>query len=226
MRQLSARELDQVKRAIAAKDLTSAEILMEVYDHYVSHLESVETYNFDEELFELEHKFKYSYCHALQAKFNKEIRKDLGKLHWKIFQRNFRLPRIIYILGVMACAFYLSSHIGNGKQATLLMVFPLLILTVFNLYYLTRSNLRTKQIKRLINQKKAIHSSLYYPISERMYLPVLIVYPILWISDLIFDIQVTSELTPQIASTFSTLLFIYVASLVEIWNIKSKTALI
>ena len=226
MRQLSQQELDQVKKAIAAKELTSAEILVEIYDHYVSHLESFESSEFKEELFELEHKFKYSYCHALQAKFNKEIRKDLGKLHWKIFRRNFRLPRILYILGIMACAFHLSSYIGDGKQASMLMVFPLLILTVFNLYYLTRSNLRTKQIKRLINQKKAIHSSLYYPISERMYLPVMIVYPILWISDLIFEIQVISELTPQIASTFSTLFFIYVASLVEIWNIKSKTALI
>ena len=226
MRKLSEQELDQIKKALSAKELTSAEILIEIYDHYVSHLEGFESSKFEEELFEMEQKFSYSYCHALQAKFNSEIRKDLGKLHWKIFRRNFQLPRIIYILGVIACAFYLSQHIGNEKQASMLMVSPLLILTAFNIYYLTRSNLRTKQIKRLINQKKPIQSSLYYPISKRIYLPVMVIYPSLWISDLMFDIQVTSNLAPQIASTFSTLLFIYVASLVEIWKIKSKTALI
>jgi len=57
MRQLSEEELDQVKRAIAVKDLTSAEILIEIYDHYVSHLERFEEAEFEEQLFELEQKF-------------------------------------------------------------------------------------------------------------------------------------------------------------------------
>jgi hypothetical protein len=226
MRKLSEQELDQVKRAIAAKELTSAEILMEVYDHYVSHLEGFEEAEFEVELFELEQKFTYGYCHGLQARFNKEVRKDIGKLQWIVLKRNFCLPRILYVLGFMSVAFYLSSNIGSGKEAAILMVVPLLILTVFHLYFLVRSSIRIKVIKRSLNYKNLLQSSLFYPLAERMYLPVMMSYSIVWISDTMFASDIISNLGPQIAALFSILLFIYMISIVEVCKIKSKTALL
>jgi len=153
MRQLSEQELDQVKKAIVVKKMTSAEILLEIYDHYASHLESFEAWDFEEQLFELEQKFTCIYCKALQEKFNKEIRKELGKMHWKMIQRNFRLPRIIYILSFMSIVFHLSSTVGNGKEASILMVFPLLILTVAHIYYLINSSLWIIKIKGQLTKK-------------------------------------------------------------------------
>ncbi|TXE04036.1 hypothetical protein [Algoriphagus aquimarinus] len=226
MRKLSEQELEQVKKAIASKELTSVEILVEIYDHYMSHLEDFQRSEFEDELGKLEVRFTSGYCHALQAKLNKEIRKDVGKLHWKIIQRNFHLPRIMNIIGFMSVAFYLSSSIGNGKEAAIMMIFPLLILKIFHLYLLARSSIRIKIIKRSVNQKSHLQSSLFYPISERMYLPVIVVYSIVWFSDMMFDIQVSSNIAPQIALIFSILLFIYVISVLEIWKIKSKTSLI
>jgi len=226
MRKLSEQELDQVKRSIAFKDLTSAEILIEVYDHYISHLESFEELDFEAQLFELEQKFRYGYCHALQAKFNKETRKDLGKLHWQVIQRNFCLPRILYALGFMSVAFYLGSTVESGKEAAILMFSPLIILAMFHLYFLISSSLRIKTIKRSLNQKSSLKSSLLYPLSERMYLPMMMSYSIVWISDMMFATEIISNLAPQIATTFSILFFIYMISILEVWKIKSKTTLL
>jgi len=39
MRYLTAIEFQSIKCAIVRKEISSAEILMEVYDHYVSHLQ-------------------------------------------------------------------------------------------------------------------------------------------------------------------------------------------
>lgn len=91
MRQLTDIELQEIRNTILQKEISSAEILMEVYDHYISHLQEFPIEEFNDQLFELEEKFTYAYCHALQAKFNKEIRKELSSLHWQVFKRYFCL---------------------------------------------------------------------------------------------------------------------------------------
>lgn len=95
IRELNEEELNQIQKAIAVKDLTSAEILMEVYDHYVSHLESKSAAEFEDELFELEQKFTYSYCHSLQAKFLKASKKEIFNLQWTLFKTYFTWPRML-----------------------------------------------------------------------------------------------------------------------------------
>lgn len=226
MRNLTAIELQAIKSAIVRKEISSAEILMEVYDHYVSHLQEFKEVDFDDQLAELEEKFTYGYCHALQAKFNKDIRKEIGLLQWKVVKKNFCFSRILYALGFMMIAFYLGSNVKNEKEGAIMMVAPLLILTVFHIYFLFKSSSRIKKIKENMSQASSLQSSLFYPFSERMYLPVIMAYSIVWFADLIFDVQVLSNIAPQIAATFSILLFIYVISLMEVWKIKSKTSLI
>jgi hypothetical protein len=221
-------EIEQlaIRKAIMAKGLSSAEILMEVYDHYVSHLQEFEEVDFDDQLTELEEKFTYGYCHALQAKFNKEIRKEIGVLQWEVVKKNFCLSRILYVLGFMMIAFYLGSNVKNEKEGAIMMVAPLLILTVFHIYFLFKSSSRINKIKESMSQNSSLQSSLFYPFSERMYLPVVMAYSLVWFADLMFDVQVLSNIAPQIAATFSILLFIYVVSLMEVWKIKSKKSLI
>ncbi|MCH6199361.1 hypothetical protein MMU07_07220 [Aquiflexum sp. LQ15W] len=226
MRNLTAIELQAIKNSIVRKEISSAEILMEVYDHYVSHLQEFGEVDFDDQLAELEEKFTYGYCHALQAKFNKEIRKEIGALQWKVVKKNFCLSRILYVLGFMMIAFYLGSNVKNEKEGAILMVTPLLILTVFHIYFLFKSSSRIKKIKESISQTSPLQSSLFYPFSERMYLPVVMAYSLVWFADLMFEVKVLSNIAPQIAATFSILLFIYVISLMEVWKIKSKKSLI
>jgi hypothetical protein len=226
MRQLTDIELQSIKSAIVRKEISSAEILMEVYDHYVSHLQDFGEVDFDDQLEELEEKFTYGYCHALQAKFNKEIRKEIGVLQWKVVKKNFCLSRILYVLGFMMIAFYLGSNVKNEKEGAILMVAPFLILTVFHIYFLFKSSSRIKKIKESISQTSPLQSSLFYPFSERMYLPVVMAYSLVWFADLMFEVQVLTNIAPQIAAIFSILLFIYVISLMEVWKIKSKTAIV
>ncbi|MCR9013409.1 hypothetical protein [Aquiflexum gelatinilyticum] len=226
MRNLTDIEYQAIKSAIVRKEISSAEILMEVYDHYVSHLQEYGEVDFDDQLAELEEKFTYGYCHALQAKFNKEIRKEIGVLQWEVVKKNFCLSRILYVLGFMMIAFYLGSNVKNEKEGAIMMVAPLLILSVFHIYFLVKSSSRIKKIKENMSQASSLQSSLFYPFSERMYLPVIMAYSIVWFADLIFDVQVLSNIAPQIAATFSILLFIYVISLMEVWKIKSKTSLL
>lgn len=226
MRQLTQLELKTVKDALVRKEISSAEILMEVYDHYISHLQEFEETDFEEQLTELEEKFSYGYCHALQAKFNKEIRKEISLLQWEVVKKNFCLSRILYVLGFMMIAFYLGSNVKNEKEGAIMMVAPLLILTVFHIYFLVKSTSRSKKVKANFSQESPLQSSLIYPLSERMYLPVLMSYSIVWFSDMMFDRQIFSHIAPQLSAIFSILLFIYGISLFEVWRIKSKTAIV
>jgi hypothetical protein len=221
-------EIEQlaIRKAIMAKGLSSAEILMEVYDHYVSHLQEFKEVDFDDQLAELEEKFTHGYCHALQAQFNKGVRKEIGKIHWQVIQRNFCLSRFIYMLGLMMIAFFLGSNLKNEKEGAIMMVAPLLILLIFHIYFLFKSSMRIKKIKKTFNQTSNLQSSLFLPLSERMYLPTILGYSIVWFSDLIFNVKLFSGLAPQISAMLSILLFIYVVSLMEVWKIKSQTSLL
>jgi hypothetical protein len=226
MRNLTDIEYQAIKSAIVRKEISSAEILMEVYDHYVSHLQEFGEADFEDQLVALEEKFTYGYCHALQAKFNKEVRKEIGSLQWKVIRKNFCLSRVLYLMGFMMVAFYLGSNLKSGKEAAILMVSPLLMLLFFHIYFLVKSTSRTKKVKANFGQESPLQSSLLYPLSERMYLPVLMSYSIVWFSDMMFDGQLFSYIAPQLSAIFSILLFIYGISLFEVWRIKSKTAMV
>jgi hypothetical protein len=123
MRKLSDKELDQVKRAIAAKDLTSAEILIEIYDHYVSHLESFEGSEFKDELFDLEQKFRYSYYNSLQENFEKSTKKELLKIQWRISKSYFSWPKIISTALVVTLLTLLFENL-EGKTKVFTVVVP------------------------------------------------------------------------------------------------------
>ncbi|MEP1088395.1 hypothetical protein [Algoriphagus sp.] len=226
MRQLSEQELDQVKRVISAKELTSAEILVEIYDHYVSHLESFESSEFEEQLFELEQKFKYSYCHALQAKFLKASKKEIFNLQWSIFKSYFTWPRIVATAVLFSLLLLLWGNIDSRTKGITLVILVSIILILSGwIWY--NSFKKVKKIKALIRSKNIIQSSLLTTVIMQLSLVtsslnmMIMVPKILGAPDFF-------ESTYFLVSSFS-LFFIYVSytlTLFEAWKIKSKTALI
>jgi hypothetical protein len=226
MRQLTDIETKEIRIAIMQKEISSAEILMEVYDHYVSHLQEFPIEEFNDQLFELEEKFTYAYCHALQAKFNKEIRKELSSLHWQVFKRYFCLSKILYVLIFSFLAFQMSRFVTDEKEIAIIVLSPLMILAGAHIFFLMKSHFRIKAIKKDFNTAGPLQSSLYYPFSEKLYLPVVMSYIIMWSVELVFNSNAIANLAPSIAAIIFIILSIYVLTLLEVWQIKTKTALI
>jgi len=226
MRQLTDIETKEIRVAIMQKELSSAEILMEIYDHYISHLQEFPEEEFNEQLFELEQKFTYPYCHALQAKFNKEIRKELSSLQWQVLKRYFCLSKILYVVIFSFIAFQLSRFVTDQKEIAILMLSPLVILAGAHIFFLIKSHFRIKGIKKDFNTKGPLQSSLLYPFSEKLYLPVMMAYGLMWSAEYIFYSEALENLAPSIAVIIFVILSIYVLTLLEVWQIKNKTTLI
>ncbi|WP_194974794.1 hypothetical protein [Aquiflexum lacus] len=226
MRQLTDIELQGIRMAIMRKEISSAEILMEVYDHYVSHLQEFPVQKFNDQLFELEEKFTFAYCHALQAKFNKEIRKELSSLHWQVLKRYFCFSKILYVIIFTFIAFQMSRFVTNQKEIALLVLSPLVILAGAHIFFLIKSHFRIKTIKKDFNTAGPLQSSLSYPFSEKLYLPVMMAYVIMWSAEWVFNSNPIANLAPSIAAIIFIILSIYVLTLLEVWQIKTKTALI
>lgn len=226
MRQLTDIELQEIRNVILQKEISSAEILMEVYDHYISHLQEFPIAEFNDQLFELEEKFTFAYCHALQAKFKKEIRKELSSLHWQVLKKYFCFSKILYVIIFSFIAFQMSRFVTDQNEMAILMLSPLLILAGAHIFFLIKSHFRIKAIKKDFNTAGPLQSSLSYPFSEKLYLPVMMAYLIMWSAEWIFNSNPIANLAPSIAAVIFIILSIYVLTLLEVWQIKTKTALI
>lgn len=225
-RTLSELELAKIQKAIAVKELTSAEILMEVYDHYVSHLESFEAAEFEEELFELEQKFNYNYCHALQAKFLKSSKKEIHQLQWSILKSYFTLPRIIGSISALVFLTILWTTL-EGKVRGLAVAIPMLALLLVFIWILLKSRVKVNRIKRAIGNSSKIESSYLTTITLQFTLFIGLFNMFIHIPRL-FDLEGFFESYYFILVSFALcLLYLgYTLSLIETWKIKSKTALI
>jgi hypothetical protein len=226
-RKLNQAELNQIQKAIAAKELTSAEILMEVYDHYISHLQEFSKEQFSLELFELEDKFSYGYCHALQSKFNKKTKADIAKTQWMITQKYFCGSRWLFLAGILALVFYVSTQARSKQELGILLLSPLILLGFVSIAFGYQNFKKLRPIKKTFKGIGIpISSSLARPISERMYLPVMIAQILIFLPKIIFPNLEFAPFSPAIAGMITVLLIIYTLSLLEVWKIKSKTALI
>lgn len=227
MRQLTEIELQEIRRAIMRKEISSAEILMEVYDHYISHLQEFPKEEFNTQLFELEQKFTYAYCHALQFRFNKEAKEDIHKTQWLVIRKYFCTSRWLYLAGILVLVYYISSQARNGQEYTLLLLSPIILLFVSNIVFRVQNTRKLHPIKKAFKGMGIpISSSLALPISVRLSLPVLMAKVFIFLPKLIFT---NIDLTPYLsagAGMVTIVLILYTLSLLEVWKIKSKTAMI
>lgn len=226
MRKLSEQELDKVKKAIAAKELTSAEILMEIYDHYVSHLESFEESKLQDELFELEQKFNYSYCRALQAKFIKASKKEMLNLQWSIFKTYFTWPRM---LASATFLIFLLTLWGNIESRTkgLSLILPLVLIILMTAWIYFISYRKVTKIKKMIPSEKRIESSYLSNIMMQLSL-LMSTFNLIILVPKILDFPNFLDSNFFLVASFSLFIIYtgYTLTLFEAWKIKSKTSLI
>lgn len=227
MRKLSEQEIDQVKRAIAAKDLTSAEILVEIYDHYVSHLESYEEVEFKTELYELQQKFKYSYYNPLQQNFEKATKKDLLKIQWSICKNYFSWPKIISTVLIIIILSLIFENL-EGKTKGMAVVLPMGLTVLLIALIAIKSNLKVRRIKKSIGITSKVQSSFLNHISLQFQMVIsffnlFVLWPKLWL-----DSPTWFESSYFVIASFLLCLFyiVYLFSLIKAWKIKSKTFLI
>lgn len=226
MRTLTQTELEQVKKAITAKGLSSAEILLEIYDHYMSHLEQFDEGDFEGQLKELEERFPYSYCHSLQSKFAQASRKEIFGLQWEIFKTYFTWPRFVVTGLFLAFMIILWDTIDNRTKG-LTLVIPLVFAMLLTGWIFYKSYRKVKEIKGTLQSQNTVKSSYLDAILGQFSLltsslNMLIFFPKIFGTPNFFDS------TYFLAISFF-LLFSYVAytlTLFEAWKTKSKTALI
>ncbi|MBN7817243.1 hypothetical protein [Algoriphagus pacificus] len=226
MRKLSEQELDQIKKAISAKELTSAEILLEIYDHYVSHLEGFESSKFEEELFELEQKFSFRYCHALQSKFIKASKKEIFNLQWSIFKTYFTWPRFLATALILVFYFLFWMDVSNKTKVQLLII-PIVAIVILSAWIYYQSFKKVSKIKQMIASPKGIQSSLLASIMMQLSL-ITSSFNLMILLPKVFDVPNYMESSYFIAGTL-LLFFIYVSyslTLFEAWKLKTKSSLI
>lgn len=226
MRQLNQLELKEVQRAIFHKEISSAEVLAEIYDHYISHLQGFPEEEFTTQLWELEQKFTYAYCHALQSRYNKSVKEDIGKTQWQVLRKYFCTSRWVYAAGILAILFFIANQTKSYQEIGILLLSPLILLTIMNIVFDWRVRKKIRPIKSVFKDMGIpITSSASRPISERIYLPVLIAQVLIYFPRL-FDFGIDfNPVLPGIAAVITAVLTLYMLSLLEAWKIKSKTAL-
>lgn len=209
------------------KEISSAEILMEIYDHYISHLQEFSEEQFSRELFELDQKFSYGYCHALQSKFNKEAKADIAKTQWMVIQKYFCGSRWLFLAGILVLVFYISTQTRSQQELGILLLSPLILLVFANFAFDYQNFKKLRPIKKTFKGIGIpIYSSLARPISERIYLPVLLAQVLVYLPKIIFPNLELAPFLSALAGMITVLLTLYAISLLEVWKIKSKTALI
>lgn len=227
MRELTEIELQEIRRRIMRKEIFSAEILMEIYDHYISHLQEFPEENFNEQLFELDQKFTYGYCHSLQYKFNKKAKENIHQTQWMVIRKYFCSSRWFYLAGIIALTFYVATQARTEEELKVLLLSPMILLLIANIGFGYQNFKKLRPVKKAFKDNGIpIRSSLALPISERMYYPILMVQFFVYLPKLIFT---NLDLSPYLAvgsGIFTVLLTLYTISLIEVWKIKSKTALV
>jgi hypothetical protein len=157
-RKLNQVGLNQIQKAIAVKDLSSAEILMEVYDHYVSHLESKSVEEFKVELFELEQKFTYGYCHALQGKLFKSAKKEIFGLQWSLFKSYFSWPRIVLTAAFLILSLFVWSYLGEKTRMITLFI-PFALSSILTIGIVINSFRKVGRVRKYIKSTQKIEST-------------------------------------------------------------------
>jgi hypothetical protein len=226
MRNLTHIEYQAIKSSIIQKKISSAEILLEVYDHYVSHLQEFGEDDFDSELAQLEEKFTFGYCHSLQANLQKNLKKEISRAHLQLMKNYLCFSKLIYSLGLLLILFTISKTLSTEDQYYLMMYVPILLLTIFPIFVLFNWRKRTRIPKIIFaEQKDIIKSYISEAMVMRIVFPVLFLNGFLQLSKIFIGIHDIPLLyLPQISLVFTTVLMFYCISLFEVWHIKSKTS--
>lgn len=228
MRKLTEQELKLVQQAMIKKHITSAELLMEVYDHYICHLECFPAEDFDKELMELNKKWTSIYCENLEKEFFKNTNKSIRRSQWKLIKTHFTWPKLVFTFFLIT-AITLVANSLEGKLHRMVLVMPsLFFLLAFMVFIGIASWLRVKRIKQLFKEVDLKIDSTY---SRYFVTYLLLPFSIINMGIYSPNLLGKNDFLPEYLSnlsvvSFSFFLYIYSISAYEVWKIKSKTALI
>jgi hypothetical protein len=228
MRTLSEEELKSVQKTIAQRDITSAELLMEVYDHFISHLEEFPEEDFEEQLNALNEKWSYGYCKKLQHDLSKNFNKSIRTTLWKLIKSYFTGPKIVFTL-LMICGITFLANSLEGKMQGMVLIMPAVIfIFLFMIYIGVSEFLRLRKIKQLFKDSGLKISSTF-----NRYFVTYLLLPISFFNLGIYLPKLfgtgnlySKSLSNYLIATFCICLCLYSISAYQTWKIKSKTALL
>jgi hypothetical protein len=228
MRKLSEQELKLVQQAIIKKHMTSAELLMEVYDHFISHLERFPIEDFEKELTELNKKWTCTYCETLEKELFKNTNKSIRITQWRLIKTHFSWPKMVFTFSLLIAITLLTNSLEGKMQRLVLVMPPLFFLLGFMVFVGAASWLRIRRIKQLFNASGLKIDSTY---SQYFVTYLLLPFSIINLGIYSPNQLVSYDFLPDYLSNFSVVsfsffLYIYSISAYEAWKIKSKTALL
>lgn len=228
MRTLSPEELKLVQKAIALKEISSAEVLMEIYDHYVSHLERFKIEDFGVQLNALNEKWTYEYCKKLQHDLSKNINKSVRRTQWSLIKSYFSWPKMVFTLFLIGGITVLVNLLTSKIQLMILLGLPIVYLGVFLFLILFRTHKKISLIKETFKCTDLKISSLF---SNQfilfMSLPLHFYNFFLNVPRMFgIDKLIPEYLLNYLSIAFCFVIYLHCVSTYEAWKIKSKTALI
>lgn len=230
MRTLSSEELNLVQKAIIRKEIAVLELLAEVYDHYLSHLEQFPEAEFTKELRGLEEKWTHSYCDKLQQEFRKGANKSIRNLQWNLLRSYFSWPRIsVTSIGILGLVLLVNSVEPKTYLGTV--IFPILILLLgLDFLIIFKARKKFKSLRSIFNFKSM---GMWVVSVEASSLGLIVSLPLQFIGGFI-QLPRIFEATDFynnpyyliLITIFSFFLILHSLTSYEAWKIKSKTALI
>lgn len=228
MRKLSEHEIKLVQQVMIKKHITSAELFMEVYDHYISHLERFPEEDFDKELTDLNKKWTCVYCENLEKELFKNTNKSIRKSQWRLIKTYFYWPKLAFTIFLITTITLLANSLDAKLQRMLLVMPALLFLLGFMVFIAATSWLRIRRIKQLFNDSGLKIDSTY---SRYLVTYLLLPFSIINLGIYSPNLHGSNDLFPDYLSNYSVVIFsfflyIYSVSAYQAWKIKSKTALL
>ncbi|TFV93143.1 hypothetical protein E4S40_12825 [Algoriphagus kandeliae] len=228
MRKLNASELQAVQQSILKKEIYAVELLGEIYDHYLSHLENLPEEKFDEELEALDQKWTYAYCHKIQSELNKNIQKSIRSTQWTLIKSYFSWPKMAFTLALVGILTLLVNILTWKMQVIILFLVPLVYLVGFMLYITYRSRKKTKAIRTLFgNSGIRVRSVFSNHFTSYLTLP-LHFYNVFLNLPRVFGLDklVPDYLVNYLSVTCCFIVVIHSLSSYEAWKLKSKSAFV
>ncbi len=122
MRKLDEKELELVQQAISLKNIGLVELLAEIYDHYLSHLEQASPDDFNQELNTLEEKFTLKYCKKLEQDLMQISNKEIFQLTCSQIVQLFTWPKAIVTTVLLISVAAIWPSLPKNVQFILLMI--------------------------------------------------------------------------------------------------------
>jgi uncharacterized membrane protein len=228
MRKLTDKELQAIQDSIRKKEIHAAELLAEIYDHYITHLESQAEEEFEAELEKLDDKWTYAYCHKIQHELNKNINKTIRKTQWSLIKSYFSWPKMVFTLLLVTILALIVNTLSWNAQVIILFLLPLVYIVAFSIILTVRTRKKTKKIRMLFGKSGIWVRSAF---SDRFLSYV--AFPLHFYNLFLnlprvlgWDQYVPDYLVNYLSIAFCFMLVIHSLSSYEAWKLKSKTAFV